>query len=271
MSDGSMNFIKIAAAARALIKGSGVLVLFALYCFSASIIMVFFPAAKGGKRACLAKNVSFFSSLLLSLLGIHLSVRHRERLRQCAGNHLIVSNHLSSVDIAVLASLIPSVFVTSVELKNYFPLGLLALLGGSVFVERRSPAGLKKEIKTISNILRMDCSAVLFPEGTTSNGECVRPFKISLMDAAIMAKTDVLPLCLHYRRIDKRNVTAHNRDSILYYGGMPFFRHVLRLLSLKSIDVDVAPLPVISVSASLSRKQLATLTHDAISAAYRGQ
>jgi predicted unusual protein kinase regulating ubiquinone biosynthesis (AarF/ABC1/UbiB family) len=58
------------------------------------------------------------------------------------------------VDILVLAAVRPAVFITSVELRNTFPLGMLAWFGGSIFVERRSPAGLKKEIRDIARTLQ---------------------------------------------------------------------------------------------------------------------
>ena len=60
----------------------------------------------------------------------------------------------------------PSVFITSVELMRTFPLGLFARFGGCLFVERRSPAGLKREIGEIEQVLSAGTSVVLFPEGT---------------------------------------------------------------------------------------------------------
>ena len=124
-----------------------------------------------------------------------------------------MANHVSYVDILVIASRTPAVFITSVELKRTFPLGMLAWFGGSLFVERRSPAGLKQEISAIARTLQEGTSVVLFPEGTTFDGDHVRPFRSSLFTAAIRAAVPVQPVCIGCGRngLDARRVSGHQR------------------------------------------------------------
>jgi 1-acyl-sn-glycerol-3-phosphate acyltransferase len=227
------------------------------------------PLRNRKRRALLTKNSSFFAKQALSVLDIGMTVHGREKLPVRGKTRLIVSNHLSSLDILVLLSLVPSVFVTSVELKNRLLTGMIARCGGSIFVERRSVASLKKEISEISRVLKEGFTVVVFPEGTTSNGECVMPFKNSLFDAAIKSAAKILPLSLHYRKVNSEEVTVQNRDSVFYYGGETFVRHAFRVLSLKSIEVEVTALETIPVHGQTSRKQLAAAAHRAISAAYR--
>jgi 1-acyl-sn-glycerol-3-phosphate acyltransferase len=250
-----------------LVKTAALFSLLLLYLLS-SLAVVAAPLAGRTRRRFFAATTSFFCRQGLGVLGIRAAVRGtgKEDLRR--RNHLIVSNHLSYVDILIISSLAPSAFITSVELKHTFLLGLLARFGGSLFVERRSPAGLKREIAEITRALKEGLTVVLFPEGTTSNGDSVRPFRNSLFTAATETGTDILPLCLKYTRVDGRPLGRGNRDSIFYYGGTSFFEHLPRLLSLRSVDVECTILTPIPALQRDSRKDLARTAHHAISAVY---
>ena len=233
-----------------------------------SCIFAILPSGARLRRIFLTKNSSFFSRLMLALLGVHIHTNHRERLPKSSSGSLIVANHVSYIDVLVIASLTPAVFITSVELGNTLFLGVLARLGGSIFVERRKPFGLKREIGMIARVVAEGSSVVLFPEGTTSNGERIQPFKNSLFDAAVTAGADILPVCLRYTKINGEALTAHNRESVFYYGGETFFKHFPKFLLLKSVDVVVFPLNGIKVRDHASRKELAIKAHAVISAAY---
>jgi len=254
---------------RILLKSIAIFLLLTLYALVALVIMAL-PARRARRLERLTGNVMFFALLCLRVLGVRVHSRRLKRkgIRQRRTNYLIISNHLTYVDILVVASLMPSVFVTSVELKQTFPLGLFAWLGGCLFVERRSRAGLKREIEEIASVLAEGTSVVLFPEGTTSNGDTVRPFKNSLITAAITTGASLLPVCIRYRAANGHRVDPTNRDSLYYYGGTTFFQHLPRLLALRSIDVDCVVLRPIAAHQHQSRKDLATRAHQMISAVY---
>ena len=137
---------------RILLKSIAAFLLLSLYALISLGIMAL-PARRARRLARLTGNSSFFARLGLRVLGIRVSSRREKRkgIRKRRTNYLIIANHLTYVDILVVASLMPSVFITSVELKQTFPLGLFAWLGGCLFVERRSPAGLKREIEEIAS------------------------------------------------------------------------------------------------------------------------
>lgn len=251
-----------------LLKISETILFLIAYLFTSCLISIF-PVPGRVRRAMRTRTVSFFSNLALALLGIRVHVFDPERLRGNNGGCLVVSNHLSYLDVLIISSLLPSLFITSVELKRTPVLGTLARFGGCLFVERRNPSGLKREIRDIAGVLGQGFPVVLFPEGTTSNGDCVRQFKNPLFDAAVSAKSDILPFCLRYTKINGEPVSDGNRDAVFYYGGMSFFRHLPMLLSQKSVDVDVIPLRTITVNADASRKELAALAYDAICTAYQ--
>jgi 1-acyl-sn-glycerol-3-phosphate acyltransferase len=251
---------------RVLLKLMGIVLVLLPYVFISAVIIML-PVNTKRKRSYAMQTTSFFARPILSVLGIRSHIKHPERLYKKKGC-LIISNHLSYADIFILSSLIPSVFVTSVELKNTALLGTIAKCAGSIFVERRKATGLKQEIDDIAVVLKQGFPVVLFPEGTTSNGDRVMQFKKSLFDSAVATRAEVLPLCLRYTRVNNACLTPQNRDAVFYYGGVTFSEHVPRLLSQKSVDVEVMPLKPIKVLAHYSRKDLAAIAHDAISAAY---
>ena len=129
--------------ARALIKIAGTLILFILY-LVASLAALLLPVRALTRRIWMTGLVSFFAGLVLRLYGVRVTAAGSGKLAQPHRGHLMVANHLSYVDVLVIASLTPSVFVTSVELRNTLLLGQLARLSGSLFVERRKASGLRR-------------------------------------------------------------------------------------------------------------------------------
>ena len=254
--------------ARALIKIAGTLILFILYLI-ASLAVILLPVGARKRRAWMTRLVQFFAKLSLRLYGVRVSATAAWSLTPLHQGRLVVANHMSYVDVLVIASLAPVVFVTSMELRNTLLLGQLARLSGSLFVERRKASGLRQEIDAITVVLNQGFSVVLFPEGTTFNGDRVHPFKQSLFDAAVKAKRGIHPVCLRYTRVNGLPLTAASRDAVLYYGGVSFFRHFPRFLALRSVEVKISVLQPINAGADESRKHLAILAHEAISAEYQ--
>jgi 1-acyl-sn-glycerol-3-phosphate acyltransferase len=98
---------------------------------------------------------------------------------------LLVANHLSYLDIVLLSSLTPCVFVAKNEVKDWPVFGWFARLAGTVFVDRNDRRDAARANELIRSALREGALVVLFPEGTSSNGSTVLPFKSSLLQAAI--------------------------------------------------------------------------------------
>jgi 1-acyl-sn-glycerol-3-phosphate acyltransferase len=252
---------------RVTLKLLGALLLLTFYLTTTAALSALLPS-RSKKRTLVVRNTSLFARMALRLLGIRVHVKHADLLQKGSGGQLIISNHLSYIDVLVISSLMPAVFITSVEMKQTLLLGTLAKLGGSIFVERRKASGLKKEIESIVHVLGQGFSVVLFPEGTTSNGEQVQPFRNSLFDSAIRAGSSIFPLCLRYTKVNNRHITTENRDSVYYYGGMTFGEHLPRLLTLRTVDLEVHPLKTLRIPANASRKALALEAHEAINTAY---
>ncbi|MCL4244164.1 MAG: 1-acyl-sn-glycerol-3-phosphate acyltransferase [Candidatus Dadabacteria bacterium] len=218
---------------------------------------------------------SFFSKLMKKNFGV--TVRIDKSGKSGSGyseekTYLVLSNHLSYLDIFLLFSEFPACFIASVdEVRETFLLGRATELSGGFFVERRNRTNLRAEIESIADILKMGLNVVLFPEGTTSNGEQVLPFKVPLLSVAQKAGVEILPVCIRYTKINGEEVGLHNRDLVYYYGDMEFFTHADTLLTVKSIDAELKILDPVDASSSNSRKDLAFELHNIISSAYRGE
>lgn len=183
--------------------------------------------------------------------------------------YLIVANHLSYLDIFVISSVMPSVFVASVDgVKENLILGKITELSGGVFIERRRKWGILREIEEISGIMNMGFNVVLFPEGTTSNGAGLLPFKTPFFRAPQLSRVDVLPICIKYTKTNGEALSIENMFSVFFYGKITFFKHLFKLLSLKSINVELSLLRPIGTEETECRKELADLAFKAINKEY---
>ena len=103
---------------------------------------------------------------------------------------LLVCNHLSYLDILVLGALAPAAFVAKREVRFWPILGLFATLAGTVFVDRRKRTRVGEANQKMENLLKTGVVTVLFPEGTSSDGSTVLPFKSALLDHRLQHKAE---------------------------------------------------------------------------------
>ncbi len=178
------------------------------------------------------------------------------RLAHQVRRHFLISNHYSYVDVMAISAVLPSVFVTSRETEADLFLGYMSRIGGSLFVERRKRTSVQSDLEQITNVLNEGSRVVLFPEGTSSDGRAMLPFKKSLLEAPVRVGAYALPICINYLRVDGKPWPGEERDSICYYGDMKFFEHFKRFTALTALQVDVHILEGLSVQGR-DRKQLA--------------
>jgi 1-acyl-sn-glycerol-3-phosphate acyltransferase len=148
---------------------------------------------------------------------------------------LIVSNHLSYLDILCYSSIAPCVFVSKSEVRNWPVFGRLATNGGSIYVDRKSRADAGRVAKEIENALRSGIRVVLFPEGTSTGGDTVFPFHAPLLESAIRAASVITPAAIAYG-------IEHGdpRQDVCYWGDMTFATHFLGLLGKGKIHAKIA-------------------------------
>jgi 1-acyl-sn-glycerol-3-phosphate acyltransferase len=147
---------------------------------------------------------------------------------------LLVANHLGYLDILVLSAMHPCIFVSKQEVRSWPLFGLMAKMSGTVFVDRGRTSAAHTANAEMSQALAQDAVVVLFPEGTSSDGSKVLPFRPALFDAATKVGANVVSAHISYAVAD-----GSAANDISYWGTMSFFPHLLRLLSRHQIQAQV--------------------------------
>jgi 1-acyl-sn-glycerol-3-phosphate acyltransferase len=163
---------------------------------------------------------------------------------------LLVSNHQSYLDIFVLASLAPTVFVAKREIRSWPVIGWLTQMGGTLFVDRERRVQVGQVNDEIQAALNRGALVVLFPEGGSSNGQTVLPFKSSLLEPAVEPAHPLSVSAIQYT-IEDGDVVRE----VCYWGDHTFFPHLLNLLGKRAIRATIRFAPVQRTGAD--RKQLA--------------
>lgn len=236
------------------------------YFISALVILLFSAGSFTRARARLIHLVSFVCKCALFLFRVKV-IKNFPPLKENE-NYLIIGNHLSYIDILTISSNFPTCFVTSMEMKETPFLGQLCLLGGCLFVERRSRKGIGGEVGEIAEALRSGLNVVIFPEATSTNGETVIRFRRPLFQAAFNADSKVLPVCLNYRSVNGEKVSLKNRDSVFWYGDMGFGAHALKFMTHKEVVVELSVLPVLDPKDFPGKNELSQHSFDLIHSRY---
>ncbi len=135
-----------------------------------------------------------------------------------AGGRVVVANHRSIIDIAVLLSLFGGAMLSRSDIERWPVIGAAARSAGTIFVDRSSKRSGVRAVQAMVDRLRAHDTVCLFPEGTTFEDDPVRPFKPGAAVAAVRAGVPVVPVALVYPR-----------GSGAAYGGETFLEHLGRL------------------------------------------
>jgi 1-acyl-sn-glycerol-3-phosphate acyltransferase len=170
---------------------------------------------------------------------------------------LLVSNHLSYLDILVLSAVAPAVFIAKREVRNWPVFGWFARLGGTLFVDREKRTRVGEFNGALQTILEQQILVVLFPEGTSSGGQTVLPFKSALLEPAA-ANSHLVTACSIAYRLEDGDVA----EEVCYWKDMTFLPHLINLLSKRRIGVVVRFSELRQESAD--RKKLARQLHSEV-------
>lgn len=218
-------------------------------------------------RPYLTKVIALTGKVGLKIIGIKVMPKFTKR--NPVENFLIVSNHLSYLDVLIISSYFPSCFITSKEMKETFFLGQLCLLGGCLFVDRKNRSNIHNEVKELTSALYRGLNVAIFPEAATTNGTSVLAFRRPLFQAALDAGAKVLPICLNYKSIDAQELSLQNRDLLFWYDEMPFLGHVLKLFAQKKIVVELTVFPSFYAQECSDKIELSQKCYELISAEYK--
>jgi 1-acyl-sn-glycerol-3-phosphate acyltransferase len=208
---------------------------------------------EGGRRLRPEPLITWWCRGLLRLFGIELQVEGAAS----AGAGLTVANHVSWLDIAVIGALQPTRFISKSEVRSWPVAGVLARAAGTFFIQR-GKGGAAPVLEELRPHLSAGGNVTLFPEGTTTDGGSVLPFRARLFAAAIDSRRPVQPVALSYGR------SPNGRCVAPFIGDDELLSHLLRLLREPGLTVYVtycAPLQ----SAGIDRDVLAQAAEQCVS------
>lgn len=184
---------------------------------------------------------------------------------------LLISNHVSWLDITVLSAVAPVSFVAKQEVASWPFVSWLAKLQRSVFVDRARRSEVGDKANEILGRLAAGDHIVLFAEGTSSDGNSVIPFKTSLFAAAkpaggapMGAKVSAQTLALTYNKVYGLPLCRRGRHLVAWYGDMDLGSHAWRLLGLGPIDAYIRIGPPMPLDQFPDRKALARYAEDKV-------
>ena len=173
---------------------------------------------------------------------------------------LIVSNHASWIDIFIISSIIKTSFVSKSEVSKWPLVSWLAKLQGTIFINRNNPKELTKIANEIHDRISKKQNVVLFPEGTSSDGNRVLPFKSSifiLCELTGRSKLNIQPISIAYTKYNGLAMGRIERTLIAWYGDMDLITHLYKLIRSGSFEVEVTFHKRIDISEKKSRKEIA--------------
>lgn len=189
---------------------------------------------------------------------------------------LIASNHVSWLDISVFSAVKPLSFIAKREVGTWPLFGSLARLQRTIFVDRDRRSATAQFKAQMQERLRDGDTLVLFPEGTSTDGNRVLGFKSALMGAADLTYFDpsagadravpVQPVSIAYTHVHGLPLARHERPVFAWYGDMDLAPHLWEALKRGPFDVSVEFHPPVTIESAGNRKTLALHCENAVRA-----
>ncbi len=199
------------------------------------------------------KVMKSWANRVLRILGAKITVEGEPPSRP----FLMVTNHLSYLDVILLASVVDTAFISKSEVASWPFIGRVSRLGDTIFIDRTLRRDVVRVAQHIHQRYDEGWGMTFFPEGTSSPGAELLPFRASLFAPAAKEKIPVHAACLSYKT-SAPDPPAHL--AICWWGGMLFGSHVLGLLRLQGFECKMTfgSRPVVTGDRKLLAEQLRT-------------
>jgi len=225
-------------------------------------------------RGFIASN---YYRVLRSLLRIRVQVNGTPVRGRAA---LLVSNHISWVDIVVIGSIAPVAFVAKREVRGWPLVGITAEMQRTIFVDRARRHQTADAVAEIVKRIESGVSVVLFAEGTSSDGNRVLPFRSALLGAVEEAasrgggKIVIQPMSICYVGQHGMPMGRQHRPLVAWYGDLDFMPHIRTLIGQGAVDALVTygePLPAdFAADRKAMTRQLERVVRRQVAGALRG-
>lgn len=246
--------------ARAIFRVLGLCAITAAYYLRWLSGIPFVVASTNRARDWRNRNFRSWAQTAARVMGMTITVRNEPPM----GPFLMVSNHLSYIDVILLASQANCAFVAKREVASWPIIGLICRAMNTIFIDRKVSRDIPNAMQQITKTLRRGLGVVLFAEGTSTNGQRVLPFKTSLLE---FAARNQLPV--HYASVGYVVPCGETsaEESVCWWGDMTFPDHLFRLLQLPSFEASLVygADPIVSDD----RRVLATKLWSAVSSQLR--
>ena len=199
--------------------------------------------------------IRFWCKRLLSIFEIKVEVTGLDTYLVNQKKYLMVANHISWMDIIVIQSIKPCIFVAKSDVASWPLFGWVAQMTGTIFIKRDKVSDIKKALKKMKRRL-IKRSVCIFPEGTSTNGRYLLPFKSNLFQSSIDTNKSILPLCLRY---EQNNTYS---DKAAFVDDMSLVDSINKIKQEKDIYVIVEVLQ--PIRPRYNRKELASYTQEII-------
>ena len=204
--------------------------------------------------------------IVLKAVGVRVHVHGEPEPRRPL---MIAANHSSWLDILVIASVVDATFVAKAEVKEWPLFGLLARLQRSIFIRREERRQTREQADDMARRLNAGEAVVLFPEGTTTDGNRLGEIKSSLFAAASSAAhlapggtVHVQPVAVAYVRIHGMAMGHYHRPVATWPGDVELLPHLIGVLKTGAIDVDIRFGDTVEVMPGTSRKHVGAFVRD---------
>lgn len=207
---------------------------FFLICLSTSLFYLiislglFFSLIGFNGKKWMAFFLSIWGASICKIIGLSVEVKGEAPKPP----YFLVSNHLSYIDVFMIISKTKSVFIAKNEVLSWPIFGFMSQTVGMLFVDRSKKADVVRVNDLISKRISSAQGVLLFPEGTTSNGASILPFKASLLAYPADKKLPVYYSTIRYSTPEKE---PHASESVCWWTDITFPSHFMELLKLRKI------------------------------------
>ncbi len=181
---------------------------------------------------------------------------------------IFVSNHTSYLDILILGSNVEGLFVAKSEISTWPVINKLCKLANTIFISRRKIFSTKEQIGIINSKLKNGFNIILFPEGTSNDGNKVLPFKSSLFSITERPENKnfcVQPISITYSRLDGIPLNRMFKPFFAWYGNMDLLPHAWKFLGMGNCEIKLHYHKSLKFDEFSSRKEFSNYCYHIIS------
>ncbi|WP_073908549.1 lysophospholipid acyltransferase family protein [Streptomyces sp. CB00455] len=202
--------------------------------------------------------VRAWSAALVRAFGIRITVHGNPGPD---GGRLVVANHISWLDIPLVAAVLPCRMLAKSDIRAWPVLGRLAARAGTLFIERDRIRSLPATVGALTRALLAGDRVTVFPEGSTWCGRAQGPFRRAAFQAALDARVPVQPVRLAYLHAD-----GAPAGTPAFVGDDPLTASLWRIARARGVRAEVTLLPRIPPGRHPDRRDLATAAQTAVTA-----